>query len=449
MGFTFFNKMLDVLCRRKDINANTIESDIGISEAKIPEAINEDLECEKESPTGIEVFNFLIENQKQIRNKEDAFRLLLSHWSESKLQPSPPFVAAMHAFSELSELEKAEYKKTLELKKQGLEYEKETPTSIEIFNFLIENRKQIRSEEDAFKLLLRHWSDGEMPCTPPFIVAIHAFFNEFSELEKAEYEKTLELKKQVLNTDDLEHVKAYPSSIEIFDKLTENQKYIKCKEDAFRILSSHWSDIEMLSSPPFVVAISQFFNEDDVIEKSEHEKALELKKQVIGIAEEKGVFESINWLINEYNIGCSDEIESCTNENAIINAEENEGCKKHFSFKFKNQHYELLLENESLLDLPDSICWYCGDIRLLVDNEVVFKTRYRRFLNEEWYENNENELMNNPDILLLGDWINHFPEAIKLEQAAIEKRRQEQKVKNQHKETKQIMANFDLGDFER
>jgi hypothetical protein len=103
------------------------------------------------------------------------------------------------------------------------------------------------------------------------------------------------------------------------------------------------------------------------------EDAFELKRKAVEIIKSREIFDSLIWLFAQQRLGVSNKIEVCLERSE----KDFKDCQKYFSFVFKGHKYELFLENGHYFHTPDDMP-YWGDVRLLFDDELVFKTNYEK-----------------------------------------------------------------------
>lgn len=105
----------------------------------------------------------------------------------------------------------------------------------------------------------------------------------------------------------------------------------------------------------------------------ENEEAFEIRKKAFDILKQRGIFDSINWIAAQRQLGLSGRLKVRTEKTETDFKE----CQKYHSFEFNGHHYELFLENGHYFHTPDDMS-YWGDVRLLFDNELVFKSKYEK-----------------------------------------------------------------------
>jgi hypothetical protein len=172
------------------------------------------------------------------------------------------------------------------------------------------------------------------------------------------------------------------------------------------------------------------------------EEALELKRKAIQIVYDRGVYDSIDWMIEQYQLGHSDELEVDNRKTS----EDFENCQKYFSFSYKSRHYQLFLENGHYFSTYDGNA-YWGDMRLLYDGELVFKLKYEKESDEWGSKYRLVSLYTVVAVLRLDDWVNDLPAAVQLEKNALLKTEQIKKAKKGAEDARKIRENFDLGKF--
>jgi hypothetical protein len=173
-----------------------------------------------------------------------------------------------------------------------------------------------------------------------------------------------------------------------------------------------------------------------------NEEAFELKRKAIKIVNDRGVYDSINWMIEQYQLGHADELEADNRKTS----KDFENCQKYFSFAYKNHHYQLFLENGHYFSTPDDNP-YWGDMRLLYDGEVVFKLKYEKKSDEWGSKYRLISIESVVDVLRLDDWVNNLPAAVQLEKNALLETEQIKKAKKDAEDARMIRENFDLGKF--
>lgn len=90
---------------------------------------------------------------------------------------------------------------------------------------------------------------------------------------------------------------------------------------------------------------------------------------------------------------------------------------------------------------------YWGDVRLLFDNELVFKTKYEKVSSEFGCEYRLIMIDRLIDILRLNDWVNDLPTLTNFEREALAQAQKKKEVEGKSKEAERIKKNFDLGKF--
>jgi len=172
------------------------------------------------------------------------------------------------------------------------------------------------------------------------------------------------------------------------------------------------------------------------------EEAFELKRKAIQIVKDKGIYDSINWMIEQYRFGQSDELKVDNRKTS----KDFENCQKYFSFIYKNHHYELFLENGHYFSTPDDNP-YWGDTRLLYDGEVVFKLKFEKESDEWGSKYQLISIESVVDVLRLDNWVDDLPAAVLLEKNAVTEAERSKKAKKDAEEARTIRENFDLGKF--
>ena len=172
------------------------------------------------------------------------------------------------------------------------------------------------------------------------------------------------------------------------------------------------------------------------------EEALEIKRKAIQIAYERGVYDSINWMIEQHQLGLSGELEVDNRKTS----EDFDNCQKYFSFAYNNHHYQLFLENGHYFNTDDDYA-YWGDMRLLYDGELVFKLKYEKTSDEWGSKYRLISLYTVVAVLRLDDWVNDLPAAVRLEKKALSKNKQITKAKKDADDARKIRESFDLGKF--
>ena len=171
-------------------------------------------------------------------------------------------------------------------------------------------------------------------------------------------------------------------------------------------------------------------------------EAFRLKKKAIAVIEEKGVYDSINWIVNQRKFGKSDQIENISDKSA----KHFDNCQKYFGFTYKSRQYELFFENEhsSMLD-GDS---YYGDVRLVFDGQVVFKTSYSKE-SDDWRSYYSLVTSDQAiEVLRLDDWVEELSAIVSVEKEAAAMIKRKLKKEKRSKEAKKIEGNFDLGKYQ-
>ena len=175
---------------------------------------------------------------------------------------------------------------------------------------------------------------------------------------------------------------------------------------------------------------------------TENDEAFELKKKSIEIIKKHGIYDSLNWIAEQGKLGLSMHL--------VVNAEKSEkdfeDCQKYFSFGFNNHKYELFFENGHIFYTPDDSP-YWGDIRLLFDNELVFKSKYEEVYSEYGSEYRLIEIESVVDVLRLSEWVNDLPTLTNFEKQALENIKKIRDAEKNDQEAEKIRKNFDLGKF--
>jgi len=173
-------------------------------------------------------------------------------------------------------------------------------------------------------------------------------------------------------------------------------------------------------------------------------KAFELKNKCIKIVSDRGVFSSVDWLINQKGIGLSEDIKVLNDQ-----TEENfDNCQRYYSFEFNGNRYELFLENGHYFDTPDDRPFW-GDARLLFNDKLVFLTNYEKQISDWGESTYELITINNTiETLCLGDWVNDLPILIDIEKNSLRKIEEKKKNEDKSEQAKEIEKNFYLGQFE-
>lgn len=175
---------------------------------------------------------------------------------------------------------------------------------------------------------------------------------------------------------------------------------------------------------------------------SEYEDAFELRKKAVEIIKKQGIFDSLNWIFAQRRLGLSNNLKVSSERSA----EDFEDCQKYFSFEFNGHKYELFLENGHYFHTPDDMP-YWGDVRLVFDNELVFKTKYEMESSEFGSEYRLITIDSVIDVLRLNDWVNDLPTLTNFEKDALTQAQRRKEVEDKTKEAERIKKNFDLGKF--
>jgi hypothetical protein len=177
---------------------------------------------------------------------------------------------------------------------------------------------------------------------------------------------------------------------------------------------------------------------------TENEEAFELKKRAIEIIEKRGIFDSLNWIVEKGKLELSDHLKVSTKKSE----KDFKDCQKYFSFEFNNHKYELFFENGHTFYTPDDSP-YWGDIRLLYDNELVLKSKYEKEYSEYGSKYRLIKIDSVVDVLRLGEWVNDLPTLINYEKDALKKIKESRDTEKNAKEAEKIKKNFDLGKFSK
>jgi hypothetical protein len=175
---------------------------------------------------------------------------------------------------------------------------------------------------------------------------------------------------------------------------------------------------------------------------TEDEDAFELKRKAVEIIKKRGIFDSLNWIVAQRRLGLSDHLK--------VSPERSEkdfkDCQKYFSFKFNGHRYELFLENGHYFQTPDDTP-YWGDVRLLFDNELVFKSKYENEFTDFGSEYRLITIDSVIDVLRLNEWVNDLPTLTEFEKEALAQTQEKIEAEDNAKEAERIKKNFDLGKF--
>lgn len=175
---------------------------------------------------------------------------------------------------------------------------------------------------------------------------------------------------------------------------------------------------------------------------TDNEDAFELRKKAVEIIKKRGIFDSLNWIFAQRRLGLSN--------NLKVSSERSEkdfkDCQKYFLFEFNGHKYELFLENGHYFHTPDDMP-YWGDVRLLFDNELVFKTKYEKESSEFGSEYRLITIDTAIDVLRLNDWVNDLPTLTNFEREALAQVQKKKGAEDNAKEAERIKKNFDLGNF--
>lgn len=175
---------------------------------------------------------------------------------------------------------------------------------------------------------------------------------------------------------------------------------------------------------------------------TDNEDAFELRQKAVEIIKKRGIFDSLNWIFAQRRLGLSN--------NLKVSSERSEkdfkDCQKYFSFEFNRHKYELFLENGHYFHTPDDMP-YWGDVRLLFDNELVFKTKYEKESSEFGSEYRLITIDGVIDVLRLNDWVNDLPTLTNFEREALAQAQKNKEAEDNAKEAERIKKNFDLGKF--
>ncbi|SRR5260221_5667843 len=175
---------------------------------------------------------------------------------------------------------------------------------------------------------------------------------------------------------------------------------------------------------------------------TDNQEAFELRKKAVQIIKKRGILDSLNWLFAQQRLGLSDTLK--------VSSERSEkdfnDCQKYFSFQFKGHKYELFLENGHYFYTPDDMP-YWGDVRLLFDAELVFKTKYNMESSDFGIEYRLVTIDSVIDVLRLNDWVNDLPALTNFEREALARAQKKREAEDNAKEAERIKKNFALGKF--
>lgn len=173
-----------------------------------------------------------------------------------------------------------------------------------------------------------------------------------------------------------------------------------------------------------------------------NDDAFQLKRRAIEIVKKRGIYESLNWIFEGWPLGLSSQLKVSTDRTK----KDFKKCQEYFRFDFNNHKYELFLENGRSFPTPDDThMLYWGDVRLVFDNELVFKSKYERpdFGKDYKLITAENAV----DVIRLSDWVNDLPVLTDLAKKALDDRVKKETAEDDAKKAEHIRRNVDLGKF--
>ena len=175
---------------------------------------------------------------------------------------------------------------------------------------------------------------------------------------------------------------------------------------------------------------------------TENEDAFELKRKTIEIIKKRGIFDSLNWIVAQRRLGLSDHLKVTSEQSE----KDFKDCQRYFSFEFNSHQYELFLENGHYFHTPDDMP-YWGDVRLLFDNELVFRSKYEKESSDFGSEYKLITIDSVIDVLRLNEWVNDLPTLTDYEKEALAQTQKKREAEDKAKEAVRIKENFDLGKF--
>ena len=174
----------------------------------------------------------------------------------------------------------------------------------------------------------------------------------------------------------------------------------------------------------------------------DNDDAFELRKKGFEILWKRRIFESLNWIAAQRQLGLSGRINVSTDKTE----KDFRDCQKYFSFQYNGHSYDLFLENGHYFHTPDDMP-YWGDVRLLFDQALVFKSKYGKESSEFGSEYKLIMIDSVIDVLQLSEWVDDLPILTDLEKEASANEQNKRNMEKKAVEAERIKKNIDLGKF--